>query len=90
MRSPASKKGHQNQQTVAAASKKNALQCLYKLWSAFNKNIRYIIDQKAKSVVLARFGTFTRGRGADSTKVVFIPSSELVSALNLEGSPGVP
>ena len=67
---------------MVATSKKNALVCLYKLWSAFTKNIRYIIDQKAKSVILASFGTFTRSR-TDPSKVIFIPSSNLMSALGI-------
>jgi len=64
-----------------ASNKKNALITLYKLWSAFSKNIRYIIDSKGNAVTLARFGTLTRRE--DNPKLVsFIPSSELVNGLN--------
>ena len=58
------------------ANKKNALVTLYRLWSAFTKNIRYIVDQKGNSVSLARFGTFSRS-SSDAQSVIFIPSSEL-------------
>ena len=50
-------------ETVSVATnKKNALVALYRLWSAFTKNIRYIIDKKGKAVTLARFGTITRSQ----------------------------
>ena len=58
-------------QSRVVQSKKNALVILYKLWSAFTKNIRYIIDSKEKAVTLSRFGTFTRSQ-ADPNKVIFI------------------
>jgi len=61
-------------------NKKNALVILYKLWSAFTKNIRYIIGTKAKSVSLNDLGTFAR-RSFDSSQVLFIPSSDLVKSL---------
>lgn len=35
-----------------AQTKKNALVILYRLWSAFSKNMRYIISQKGNSVSL--------------------------------------
>ena len=54
------KKGYEKEQPQTTTSKKHALVTMYKLWSAFTKNIRYIIDAKGKSVTLARFGTFTR------------------------------
>ena len=78
------------QQATAAnihvkTSKKNALVQLYRLWSAFTKNIRYIIDVKGNAVTLQRFGTFTRS-GDDLLSVAFIPSSELVSSLNASKS----
>ena len=41
-------------------NKKNALITMYKLWSAFTKNIRYMIGSKGKAVTLTRFGTFSR------------------------------
>ena len=56
---------------------------MYKLWSAFTKNIRYMIDCKGKAVTLQRFGTFTRSQ-LDPCMVAFIPSSELASALSAE------
>ena len=37
-----SKKGSKDKEVVAS-SKKNALVALYRLWSAFTKNIRYLI-----------------------------------------------
>ena len=62
------------------ASKKNGLVAIYKLWSAFTKNCRYMIDQKNKAVQLPRFGTFARSN-LDSSKVTFIPSTELANIL---------
>ena len=35
---------------IVVQSKKNALVVLYRLWSAFSKNMRYIIAQKGNSV----------------------------------------
>ena len=64
-------------------NKKNALVALYRLWSAFTKNIRYIIDQKGKSVTLARFGTITRSQ-ADPMRACFIPSSDLAASLSAD------
>ena len=73
----------ENQAETASVTtnKKNALVLLYRLWSAFTKNIRYIIDKKGKAVTLARFGTISRSQ-ADSSTASFIPSSDLVNALN--------
>ena len=69
----------------ATTNKKNALVALYRLWSAFTKNIRYIIDKKGKSVTLPRFGTITR-KQSDPLSACFIPSSDLASSLNAERS----
>ena len=68
-----------------AINKKNALVALYRLWSAFTKNIRYIIDKKGKSVTLARFGTFTRSQ-QDPQTVIFIASSDVAAALSAQRS----
>lgn len=38
--------------TAVVQSKKNALVVLYRLWSAFSKNMRYIIASKGNSVSL--------------------------------------
>ena len=72
-------------QSRVVQSKKNALVILYKLWSAFTKNIRYIIDSKEKAVTLSRFGTFTRSQ-ADPNKVTFIQSTDLANSLNADTS----
>ena len=78
-------KSTDNGLNLDAASKKNALVTLYRLWSAFTKNIRYIIDIKGKSVSLSRFGTFIRNPDEPQT-AAFIPSSELVNQLNAQPS----
>ena len=58
---------------------------MYKLWSALTKNIRYIIEQKGKSVTLSRFGTLTKS-AVDPQRVNFIQSSELANSLGAEMS----
>ena len=69
----------------AVKSKKNALVIIYRLWSAFTKNMRNVLEQKSKSVSLNRFGIFSMSSSNDS-KVIFIPSSELINMLNAQSS----
>ena len=66
-------------------SKKAALVIIYRLWSAFTKNMRYIIEQKGKSVCLNRFGTFCKGSNNEAS-FMFIPSTEMVNLLNAQSS----
>ena len=67
------------------ASKKNGLVAIYKLWSAFTKNCRYMIDQKNKAVQIPRFGTLARS-SLDSSQVTFVPSTELANVLDAPGA----
>ena len=59
---------------------------LYKLWSGFTKNLRYLFIQKGHTTVkIARIGTISAtkdGVDDESLKFTFIPSNELRNLLN--------
>lgn len=51
-------KGFQHGKHLQEYSKKKALLMLYRLWSGFTKNLRYILTQKkANSINIDRFGS---------------------------------
>ena len=53
--------GFHHSQRLQVRSKKNALVMLYKLWSGFTKNLRYLLTNKSyASVRISRFGTISR------------------------------
>ena len=79
-------RGFGHAQRLQVRSKKSALLMLYKLWSGFNKNMRYLLVQKGSNAVkIPKFGTFTRSVDAESNCVTFCftQSQELAVALNL-------
>ena len=48
---------------------------LYKLWSGFTKNLRYLLFQKGHSAVrLAKFGVFKRDSIGDEVTIKFYGS----------------
>ena len=76
--------GYHNTQHLLVPQKKQALVMLYKLWSGFTKNLRYLLLSRVDSnVKLGRIGTFTRSKDSETGLIVFgfLPSSELSTAL---------
>ena len=74
--------GFHHLQRLQVRSKKNALLMIYRLWSGFTKNIRYILTQKgASSCRIPKFGTLIKllDKESGDGQVIFefIPSPEL-------------
>ena len=54
-------KGHGHNQRFQVRSKKQALVLLYKLWSGFTKNLRYMMTSKGvQKVKISKIGYFQR------------------------------
>ena len=70
--------GFHHNQRLQVRSKKAALIMLYKLWSGFTKNLRYLLVQKCHLAVrIPRFGTFKRDAEGQEIAFTFLGSHEL-------------
>jgi len=70
--------GFHHNQRLQVRSKKQALVVLYKLWSGFTKNLRYLLVQKCRSAVrIPKFGTLVRETIGDEVVFKFSGSQEL-------------
>ena len=60
---------------------------LYKLWSGFTKNLRYLLVQKCHSAVkVSKFGTFKREVMGDEVMFTFYGSQELAQHIECAGN----
>ena len=59
---------------------------LYKLWSGFTKNLRYLLAQKGHSAVrIPKFGTFKRDITCEEVTFSFSGSNELAQHIECSG-----
>ena len=72
--------GFHHNQRLQVRSKKQALVMLYKVWSGFTKNLRYLLVQKGHSAVkMPKFGTFKREQEGDDVTFSFLGTPELAN-----------